>query len=196
MHRFGLPFQYLHKLIVVRLVYFAVMMLNVPINDKGCQTHSPREVVTGRRFNVERHCRCVFGEYVEASEDADVTNDMKPRTEPCIALGWSRNEQGSIVCFQVRNAKLVQCCTFEPLPMPDLIIRAMNAWGKLSAKAKCKASMKQLEFLNRNKEKFSWDNEELDLSEIKVLPDLVTPHTDRDSQEWDWSLILFPRPLL
>ena len=87
-----LPFQYLHKLIVVRLVYFAVMMLNVPIDDKGCQTHSPREVVTGRRFNVERHCRCVFGEYVEASEDADVTNDMKPRTESCIVLGWSGNE--------------------------------------------------------------------------------------------------------
>ena len=62
--------------------------------------------------------------------------------------------------------------------MPDRIIRAMNLWGKLSAKANRKASTKQLEFLNRNKEKFSWDNEELDLSEVKVLPEMVTPHHD------------------
>ena len=62
--------------------------------------------------------------------------------------------------------------------MPDQIIRAMNLWGELSAKAKHKASTKQLEFLNRNKEKFDWDNEELDLSEAKVLPETVTPHHD------------------
>ena len=54
----------------------------------------------------------------------------------------------------------------------------MNAWGRLSAKAKRKALTKQLEFLNQNKEKFSWDNEELDLSKIKVWPNLVTPHND------------------
>ena len=94
MHRFGTSFPIPPQVDRGVTSYFAVMMLNVPIDDKGCQTHSPREVVTGRRFNVERHCRCVFGEYVEASEDADVTNDMKPRTEPCIALGWSGNDQG------------------------------------------------------------------------------------------------------
>ena len=55
---------------------------------------------------------------------------------------------------------------------------AMNTWGKLSARAKRKASTKQLEFLNRNKEKFSWDKKELDLSEVKVLPEMVTPHHD------------------
>ena len=103
---------------------------------------------------------------------------MKPRTQPCIALGWSGNEQGSIVCFQVRNVKLVRRRTVEPLPMPNQIIRAMNLWGKLSAKAKRKASTKQLEFLNRNKEKFNWNNEELDLSKAKVLPDMATPHYD------------------
>ena len=78
-----LPFQYMHKLVVVRLVYFAIMMLNVPIDNDGISTEfSPREIVTGRRFVVDKHCRTVFGKYVEASEDADVTNDMKPRTQP------------------------------------------------------------------------------------------------------------------
>ena len=103
-----LPFQYFHRLVVVRLVYFAVMMLNVLIDDDRINTEFlPRKIVTGRRFAVEKHCRTVFGKYVEASKkDADVTNDMKPNTQPCIALGWSGNEQGPIVCFQVRNAKL------------------------------------------------------------------------------------------
>ena len=95
------PFQYLHKLVMVRLVYFAIMMLNVPIDDNGISTEfSSRDIVMGWRFVVDRHCRTVFGEYVEASEDAGVTNDMKPRTQPRIALGWSGNEQGSIVCLQ------------------------------------------------------------------------------------------------
>ena len=108
---------------MVKLVYFAVMMLNVLIGDDGISTKFlPREIVTGRCFAVEKHRRTVFGEYVEASEDADITNDMKPRTQPCIALGWSGNEQGSIVCFQVRNAKLVRRRTVEPLPMPDQIL--------------------------------------------------------------------------
>ena len=38
--------------------------------------------------------------------------------------------------------------------------------------------MKQLEFLNRNKEKFDWDNEELDFSEANVLPEMAMPHHD------------------
>ena len=99
---------------------------------------------------------------------------MKPRTQACIALGSSGNEQGSVVCFQVSNAKLVRRRAFKQPPMPDRIIRAMNSWGKLSVKARRKASTKLLEFLNQNKEKFDWDNEELYLSEAKVLPEMVT----------------------
>ena len=43
-----LPFQYLHKLIVVRLVYFAVMMLNVPI------LASNYRVITGKYRRILR----------------------------------------------------------------------------------------------------------------------------------------------
>ena len=75
---------------MVRLVYFAVMMLNVLIDDDGISTeYLPRKIVMEERFAVEKHCHTVFGEYIEASKDADVTNDMKPQTQPCIALGWS-----------------------------------------------------------------------------------------------------------
>ena len=84
-------------------------MLNVPISDDGISKEmSPWEIVTGRCFNVEKQCRTIFGEYIEASDDAYVTNDMKPRTQACIALGSSGDEQGSVVCFQVSNVKLVR----------------------------------------------------------------------------------------
>ena len=83
-----LPFQFYHRLVIVRLVYFAVMMTNVPVADGGISREfSPREIVTGKRFDVQTQCRTIFGEYIEASEDADITNDMSPRTEPCIWTG-------------------------------------------------------------------------------------------------------------
>ena len=96
-------------MVVVRLVYFSATMLNVPVASGGISREfSPREIVTGKRFDTETQCRALFGEYIEASEDADITNDMSHRTQPCIALGPSGNIQGSIVCFQVKNAKIVR----------------------------------------------------------------------------------------
>jgi hypothetical protein len=56
------------------------------------------------------------------------------------------------------------------LPMPDRVIKRVISLGK---KAKQTRTKQRVQFLNRNKEKFDWDNDELDLS-----PDLVdpTPH--------------------
>ena len=54
---------------------------------------APHEIVTGRRLNLD-HLKAPFGEYIEASVDADVTNDIKGRTHACISLEPSRNWQG------------------------------------------------------------------------------------------------------
>ena len=81
-------FTYLHKIIVVHCVYFVVMMLNAVPADSGIsQPFSLREIVTGRKINMKKDCRAQFGVYVEASVDADVTNNMKDQTHSCLALG-------------------------------------------------------------------------------------------------------------
>jgi hypothetical protein len=74
-------FLYLHKMIVVHCVYFVVMMMNaVPANLGILQTFSPREIVTGRKIDMKKDCRALFGAYIEASRDADITNTMAERT--------------------------------------------------------------------------------------------------------------------
>ena len=107
----SLPFRFFYPMIVIRLIYFVVSMLNVPVRTfaEGGITndYSPREIVTGKHFDMKRMCRTRFGEYVEASRDADVTNDMEQRTDACIAVGPADNRQGSVLCFKLSNAKVV-----------------------------------------------------------------------------------------
>ena len=69
------------------------MMFNVVSAAKVISDRfSPREIVTGRRLNLD-HLKSPFGEYLEASVDADVTNDIKGQTHPCIYLCPSVNWQ-------------------------------------------------------------------------------------------------------
>lgn len=73
---------------IVRLMYFVAFWINAFPNENGVsKTYSPREIVTGMSVDYKAHCRARFGAYVEASEDADITNNMQGRTAPCICLG-------------------------------------------------------------------------------------------------------------
>ena len=83
--------MYIHKQIVIRLVYFCLMMINAVPAAKGISDRfSPREIVTGRRLNLN-HLKALFGEYLEASVDADAMNDIKGQTHPCVSLDPSVN---------------------------------------------------------------------------------------------------------
>ena len=129
-------YQYLHKQIVIRLVYFCVMMINAVPAAKGISDRfAPREIVTGRRLNL-KHIKARLGDYIEASTDEIVTNDMKGRTHGCISLGSSGIWQGSQVCFDLETGRVVLRRNIKVLPMPDSVIQVINDWGK-SQKNRC-----------------------------------------------------------
>ena len=50
------------------------------------QWFSPREIVTGLTVDYKRDCKAVVGAYVEASIDADVTNENVERCK--VAFIW------------------------------------------------------------------------------------------------------------
>ena len=82
-------YQYLHKQIVIRMVYFCVMMINAVLSVKGISTRfAPREIVTGWRLNF-KHLKAGFGDYIEATTNNEVTNGMKRQTNSCVSLGPS-----------------------------------------------------------------------------------------------------------
>ena len=111
-------FTYLHKIIVLRCVYFIVMMLNaVPVEAGILQKNSPNEIGTGCKIDMKKNCRAVFGAYVETSEDADIVNTMADQTHSCLALGPSGNLQGSIKYFDLITGKVIIHQTITVLPI-------------------------------------------------------------------------------
>ena len=50
------------------------------------------------------------------------------------------------------------CCTMKEVPMPDQVKKLVNKWGSQSGG---KAYDSQVEFLNRTKDKFEWDNDDI-----------------------------------
>eukprot|EP00957_Ditylum_brightwellii_P044146 3349614-Ditylum_brightwellii.AAC.1 len=71
------------------------MMLNSVPAAKGISDRfAPREIVTGLRRKL-KHTKAGFGDYIEASTDDTITNDILFCTQGCVSLGPSRNWQGS-----------------------------------------------------------------------------------------------------
>jgi len=100
---------------------------------------------------------------VEASEDATITNTMESRTYRGIYLGNTFNIQGTHKVFDIRSGKVKKPRTVQRLPMPDSFIAEVNKWGLRSKRDK---AARKLEFLNRRKEKFDWDNDETEADDL------------------------------
>ena len=98
----SLPYQYLHRQIVIQMVYFVCMMVNAtPAAEDISQIFSSGEIVTKRKIDFKKDHKAQFGSYVEDSTDAIVRNDMASRTHSCIALRPSGSWQGSTRCFNL-----------------------------------------------------------------------------------------------
>ena len=125
----------LPKKVIIHLIIFVVMWLNATSARNGISVEfSPREIVTQLKIDFAKHCRVSFGAYVEASKDADITNTMRSRTHPCIALGPSGNLQGFIKCFDLETGMVVKRRNVTELPMPEDIITKVSEWGRKTLK--------------------------------------------------------------
>ena len=95
-------------------------------------------------------------------------------THVCISLGPSRNWQGSQVCFDLDTGRVVLRRNIKVLHMPDSVIQVINDWGKSQKNTDFR---NKLEFWDRLKNKYDWENEDLDLEDGKVEEELVSPFT-------------------
>ena len=146
-------YQYLHKQIIIWLVYFCITMLNSVPATKGISNRfGPRGIVTRWCLNL-KHIKAGFGDYIEASTDEIITNDMKFCTQDCATLGPSRNWQGSQGYFDLETGRVILRRVIKVLPMPDSMIKMINDWGKSQKNADFR---NKLEFWDRLKQKYSW----------------------------------------
>ena len=78
--------------ITIHLVYFVLMWLNsVPARNVVSKKYSLRDIFTGSHPDFNRHCKVLFGSYLEAHDDPMVAKNMTPRTHSCISLGPTIN---------------------------------------------------------------------------------------------------------
>ncbi len=82
---------------------------------------SPFEQFSGLKLDAKRDLRAAFGDYVLATV-AETDNSMRPRVEPCIALGGKLNLTGSMWMLSMKTYKVVTRDQFVIQPMPELII--------------------------------------------------------------------------
>ena len=112
--------------------------------------------------------------YVGASEDAIITNTMTEGTQSCIALGPAGNEQGSVKCLGLITGKLLIRRSLKVLPFPERIIKWVNRMGRTS---RSEQFGNKLEFRNRKKAKYDWDNEQIEEEPISSLNQKVPVRT-------------------
>ena len=150
-------------------------MINAVPAAKGISDRfAPREIVKGRRLNL-KHLKAGFGDYIEATTDDEVTNDMKGRTHGCVSLGPSGNWQGSQVCFDLETGKVVLQRVIRILPMPESVICVVNAWGKSQKNTDFK---NKCEFWDRMKREYDWENDDFDVGDAKLEEEHISKFTN------------------
>jgi len=92
----SLPFKKYPPRIIVKMVYNIVFWLNsFRHKDSIHATISPRTLLMGLAIDYNKHCKILFGTYVQLHKEGN--NLPRPRTSGGIALRPTGNEQGALI---------------------------------------------------------------------------------------------------
>jgi hypothetical protein len=142
--RSTLPFKIIPGRMIIEMLVNVVLWINAfPPSSGVSKTFSPRTIMTGTVLDFNKHCQIPFGAYAELHEDNNITNTMTERTQPAICLGPTANFQGSYKFLSLNTGKRITRKQFKDLPMPDSVIR------KIEAMATCEKQDKVITFCNR-----------------------------------------------
>ncbi len=193
-----LPFDSIPWRMKIKFVYFIVLWLNTfPVKTGVSLIYFPRELLVRWRLDYKNHCRVLLGTYCKVQDQPLPSNMMVLRTHKGIALGPTGNLQGTIKFYSLNTGRVLKCCSFMPLPMPDSVIQQVNAIG-LKEKQGC-----SFWFLNRRKEPYEWTDEvpeddlefqgllEADTEEATAYPNISAelPGVELTSKEDDYPAI-------
>ncbi len=145
-----LPLKKMPQIMLIELIYHVVLWLNAfPKKSGVSKTLSPRKIVMQHKLDFKKHCRAQFGSYCETHDEPVPTNTMVTRSTLAIVLGPMGNLQGTYKFFSLETGKKIKRCKLTAYPMPDLVIKQVEAFGK--------SSLGVFNFANRNGILFEWD---------------------------------------
>ena len=152
-----LPFSHVLWRMKIELVHFVVLWLNAfPAKSGVSSMFSPRELLLRWRLDYKKHCRVVPGTYCEVHDEPSPTNTMTSHTHESIALGLTGDLQGSVKFYCIHTGRVLKRCSFTPMPMPDRVIKRVNAIGKREGQGQT------FRFVDQHKEPYEWTDEVLE----------------------------------
>ncbi len=161
-----LPFKKMPQIMLVELIYHVVLWLNAfPKKSGVLETLSLQEIVMRHKLDFTKHCRALFGSYCETHDEPVPTNMMVTRLTPAIVLGPMGNLQGTYKFFSLETGKKIKHHKFTACPMPDLVIKKVDAFGK--------SPLEVFNFANRIGILFEWNKEVDECPEDIVKEDVV-----------------------
>ena len=105
------------------LVEFCMPMINLLPDDQREDPSSPHEAFTGLKVDYNRQLRKSFGDYTECKKpNRKPINGLKPRSDPCIVLLPTLNQQRSYVFFDLGTRRTVIRKKWVEIPLSDDII--------------------------------------------------------------------------
>ena len=147
----------------VYLVYYAVILINSIPDSKGIYEYfSARDIFRVQALDFNKHCKAQLDSYVESHEDRVVTNTQNPRTFPGIYLVPTVIFRARWGYFLSRPVSLINRGQWQISPLSERFITLVDKWANSSSR---EYTQSRLEFLNRHKQKFYWENDGLDESE-------------------------------
>jgi hypothetical protein len=145
-----LPFKKMPQIMLIELIYHVVLWLNAfPTKLGVSETLSPREIVMRHKLDFTKHCRAQFGSYCKAHDEPVPMNMMVTRSTPAIVLGPTGNLQGTYKFFSLETGKKIKRRKLTAYPMPDSVIKQVEAFGKSSSGV--------FDLANRNGILFEWN---------------------------------------
>jgi hypothetical protein len=113
----------------------------------------------------------------KAQNEPTPTNTMVTRLTPSAALGHTGNLQGTYKFFSPATGQKIKRREYTPYPMPDLVIKKVDAFGKSNA------LLGSFDFADRNSILFEWNKEVdnypegiLELDNVILYPSLAAKH--------------------
>jgi hypothetical protein len=162
-----LPYKKMPQLMLIELIYHVVLWFNAsPMKSGVSTTLSPREIVYRHKLDFKKHCRALFGSYVEAHEKPNPTNGMITRGSPAIILGPTGNQQGTYKLMNLAIGKKTKRRQWTKYPMPDSIIK------KRVKTLGVRAGLGAFDFADRNGILFEW-NEEVNKNQEQLVKEEV-----------------------
>ncbi len=134
------------------------------------ETLSPREIVYRHKLDFTEHCKSPF------HDEPAPTNTMVTHSNSAIVLNPTGNLQGTYKFLSLATGKKVKRQAFTPYPMPDSVIKKVEAYKKIALPG-------IVDFANRNGIFFEWNEEVdecpegiVDIEDVVLYPSLAAEH--------------------